>query len=142
MSAIDNFVSWHVRGCPVKNGDGLCSCGRDKAAAELAALRGENDALGKMYRNSQDDYVALRAENEQLELEKGVLVGEINKLRAERQELDDLVTEYQCGMKEVELNKLRAELDEAKRLLRKHTSDNESSAFLARCSTAHPKEQE
>jgi hypothetical protein len=38
--------------------------------------------------------------------------------------------------------KLRAELGEAKRLLRKHTSDNESSAFLARCSTAHPKEQE
>lgn len=36
---LDNFVSWHVRGCHVA--DGKCTCGRDEAASELDRLKAQ-----------------------------------------------------------------------------------------------------
>jgi len=48
MTAIDDFLVHKVHGtsCGISN-DTPCTCGRDEAAAELAALRAELDAKTK-----------------------------------------------------------------------------------------------
>lgn len=123
--------------------------------AMIAALRAELDEMRETspyefewMEKHNDEVKQLRAELERERIRLAacgvVALSNTPESAAEARKMKDEYWTASCSdvARMVDKNmQLRAELDEAKRLLRKHTSDNESSAFLARYRPAE-KEQE
>ena len=122
-----------------------------KAIDEITDERQHNTpAARQLAREAAAELAQLRAVNEQLELEKGVMVGEINKCRAENEQLIQMCDSVPDGKFVREFERLRAELDEAKRavdeareILECVSDDNGNySRSASEWLTARPKEQE